>query len=163
MTACALVRRDWVNALRAWLLLAIATCASGVAAQYPARPVNIIVPFAAGGGGDIITRMVAQKLSENTGKSFLVENRTGAGGRIGTAAVAKAAPDGYTLVFIDRAYVMMRPLYGDRLPWPTAIDPIPVTLLTRAPFLIVVSPRLNVATLKEFIELARGNPGRLNY
>jgi tripartite-type tricarboxylate transporter receptor subunit TctC len=156
-------QRMIMNRLRACLLFALATWAVGVAAQYPTKPVTIVVPFAAGGGGDIITRLVAQKLAENTGKSFLVENRTGAGGRIGTAAAVKAPPDGYTLVFIDRAYVMMRPLYGDRLPWPAASDPIPVTILSRAPFLIVVSPRVNVTTLQQFIERAQKDPGSLNY
>lgn len=137
--------------------------ANAAAAQYPNRPVTIIVPFAAGGGGDIITRLVAQKMMENSGRAFIVENRTGAGGRIGTAAGAKAKPDGYTLVFVDRAYVMMRSLYGDKLPWDNASDPVPVTLLTRAPFLVVVSPRVNARSLREFIDLAKANPGKYNY
>jgi len=137
--------------------------AATAAAQYPNRPVTIIVPFAAGGGGDIITRLVAQRMSENTGHAFIVENRTGAGGRIGTAAGVKAAPDGYTLLFVDRAYVMMRALYGSNLPWDNSNDPAPVTLFTRAPFLIVVSPRLNVTSLPQFIELAKASPGKYNY
>lgn len=137
--------------------------ANAAAAQYPNRPVTIIVPFAAGGGGDIITRLVAQKMTENSGRAFVVENRTGAGGRIGTAAGAKAKPDGYTLVFLDRAYVMMRPLYGDKLPWDNASDPVPVTLFTRAPFLVVVSPQVNARSLREFIDLAKANPGKYNY
>lgn len=154
--------RPVILRLRAWLFLLWAA-AFAAAAQYPARPVTIVVPFAAGGGGDIITRLVAQKMSENTGQAFIVDNRTGAGGRIGTALVAKAAPDGYTLVFIDRAYVMMRALYGNSLAWDSATDPVPVTLFTRAPFLIVVSPRLKVTTLQEFIALAKSNPGKFNY
>ncbi len=142
------------------LLLLLAPAA---VAQYPSRPVTIIVPFAAGGGGDLITRLIANKMSENTGKTIVVENRGGAGGRIGTADGIKAAPDGYTVVFLDRAYVMMRALYGNSLPWDSASEPVPITLLTRAPFLIVVSPKLNLHSLQELLAFARANPGKLNY
>ena len=147
----------------ATLALLAAIWATGAAAEYPERPVTIIVPFAAGGGGDIITRLVANQMSQDTGKSFIVENRGGAGGRIGTAAGIKAAPDGYTVLFLDRAYVMMRALYGSTLPWDADSEPTPVTLLTRAPFLIVVSPKLNVKSLRDLITFARANPRRLNY
>lgn len=152
-----------MNRLHRILAILAWSVAASAFAQYPNRPVTVIVPFAAGGGGDIITRLIAQKMTENTGNAFVVENRTGAGGRIGTAAGAKAKPDGYTLVFVDRAYVMMRTLYGSTLQWDSASDPVPVTLLTRAPFLIVVSPRVNAGTLREFIDLAKAKPGKYNY
>lgn len=158
---------DRLNSRPQSLLLALACLlclwATGAGAQYPNRPVTIIVPFAAGGGGDLITRMIADQMSRNTGKAFIVDNRGGAGGRIGTAVAIKSAPDGYTLVFLDRAYVMMRALYGSSLPWDANSEPTPVTLLTRAPFLIVVSPKLNVASLKDLISFAKANPRKLNY
>ena len=152
-----------MSARRFALLVILWGSTVGAAAQYPTRPVTIIVPFAAGGGGDIITRLVFQRMSQNTGHPFVVENRAGAGGRIGTAAGVKAAPDGYTLVFVDRAYVMMRALYGSTLPWDSANDPVPVTLFTRAPFLIVVNPRLNVTSLGQFVALAKANPRKFTY
>ncbi len=131
-------------------------------AQYPARPVHIINPFAAGGSGDIVTRIVTQKITENTGKTFVVESRTGAAGRIGYEAVVRAAPDGYTLALTDTTYTMMPALHGN-IPWHTPDALQPVTIIAQSPFLILVRPDLRITTLKELIARAKANPGKMNY
>ena len=136
--------------------------AASAAAQYPDKPVRIVSPFAAGGGGDIASRIVAQKVSENTGKTFIVENRTGAGGRIGYEYGARAPADGYTLIASDTTYTMMPGLYGG-YPWGNDLDLVPVTILVTTPFVIVASPSLKVKTLKELITLANSQPGKLNF
>ena len=131
-------------------------------AQYPARPVHIINPFAAGGSGDIVTRIVTQKITENTGKTFVVESRTGAAGRIGYEAVVRAAPDGYTLALTDTTYTMMPALHGN-IPWHTPDALQPVTVIAQSPFLILVRPDLRITTLQELIARAKANPGKMNY
>lgn len=142
----------------------IALCAmSGVAsAQYPARPVKIIVPFAVGGTGDIVARTIAQKLTEQTGKPFVVENKTGAAGRIGYEAAAKSPGDGYTLAATDATYTMLPALYG-KLGWDQANDLVPVTISARAPFVVVVSPQARSKSLKNLLDQAKANPGKINY
>jgi tripartite-type tricarboxylate transporter receptor subunit TctC len=140
-----------------------ASClAASAAAQYPNKPIRIINPFAAGGGGDIATRMVAQKVSENTGKTLLVENKTGAGGRVGYEAAARAAPDGYTIVASDTTYTMIPGLYGG-YPWGSDLDLVPITILVQNPFLVVASPALKISSLQELIAAAKARPGKLNY
>lgn len=131
-------------------------------AQYPTKPVRIINPFAEGGGGGISTRIVAQKISENTGKTFVVESRVGAGGRVGYGAVAKSPGDGYTLVASDTTYTMMPALYGG-FPWGNDHELVPVTILAATPFVVVVSPKLGISTVKELIALAKSRPAKLNY
>jgi tripartite-type tricarboxylate transporter receptor subunit TctC len=145
--------------LTACALLLLATSA---AAEYPDKPVRIVSPFAVGGGGDIASRIVAQKVSENTGKTFVVDNKVGAGGRIGYEYGARAAPDGYTLIASDTTYTMMPGLYGG-YPWGNDLDLVPVTILVTTPFVIVASPKLKVSTLSELIALAKAQPGKLNF
>ena len=135
---------------------------SNVFAQYPNQTIRIINPFAPGGSGDIVTRIITQKISENTGKVFVIEAKTGAAGRIGYEAGVKAVADGYTLVLTDTTYTMMPALHGN-LPWHTPDALQPITVLAQSPFLIIVRPDLKVANLKEFIELAKLNPGKFNY
>lgn len=137
--------------------------ALGAGAQYPSKPVRIIMAYAAGGGSDIVTRIVAQKLSENTGKTFVVDNRPGAGGRVGYELAAKASGDGYTLVVTDTGYNILPALYGASLPWDSAADLVPVTQLGNWSFAIVVNPKLNVTSLPGLIDLAKASPGKLNY
>jgi tripartite-type tricarboxylate transporter receptor subunit TctC len=140
-----------------------ASCiAASAAAQYPNKPIRIVNPFAAGGGGDIATRMVAQKVSENTGKTLVVENKTGAGGRVGYEAAARATPDGYTIVASDTTYTMIPGLYGG-YPWGSDLDLVPITILVQNPFLVVASPALKINSLQELIAAARARPGKLNY
>jgi len=133
-----------------------------VFAQYPNQTIRIINPFAPGGSGDIVTRIITQKISENTGKAFIIEAKTGAAGRIGYEAGVKAVADGYTLVLTDTTYTMMPALHGN-LPWHTPDALQPITILAQSPFLIIVRPDLKVSNLKEFIELAKLNPGKFNY
>jgi tripartite-type tricarboxylate transporter receptor subunit TctC len=141
----------------------MAGCRSATAlAQYPERPVRVINPFAAGGSGDNIQRLFAQKIAERTGKSFIVENRTGAGGRVGYEAVAKSPGDGYTLVAADPTYAVMPALFGN-LPWDHARDLVPVTMYARAPFAIVTSTQSRFKTLRDVIDFARANPGKVNF
>jgi len=151
-----------MKTMRLAAALTLASLASVAAAQYPNKPVRIINPFAAGGTGDIITRSVAQKITETTGKPIVVENRTGAGGRIGYEAVIKSPADGYTLVLSDTTFTMMPALYRN-LPWSGTDVLVPVTILAETPFVIVTNPTVRVSTLKELIGIAKSRPGRVNY
>ena len=128
---------------------------------YPNQPVRMIVPFGPGGGSDVIGRIVAQQLSEQLGKTFVIENRPGAGGRIGAGLVAKAAPTGYLLLVSDAGMTIHPSLY--KLPYDVLRDFTPITQILRIPNALVVHPSLKVNTLKEFIALARANPGKFNY
>jgi tripartite-type tricarboxylate transporter receptor subunit TctC len=142
------------------LVLALASVASP--AQNASRPTRIIVPFAAGGASDTYSRIAALKITEQTGKSFVVENRTGAGGRIAWEAAAKSAPDGATIALIDATYPMLPGLF-DRLPWDVSGDLVPAAMIAQTPFVIVVSTSSTLRTLGELIADARSRPGRLNY
>ena len=134
-----------------------------VAAQdkYPVKPVRMIVPFAPGGGADISARVIAQKLTERIGQQFIVENRAGAGGNLGTEFAAKAAPDGYTLLLVSSSYGANPSLY--KLPF----DPVngfePITLVSQQPFIAVVHPSLPVKSVKELVALATAKPGELSF
>ena len=129
---------------------------------YPSQPVRIIVPFGPGGTSDIVARIVAQQLSEQLGKSFVVDNRAGAGGRIGTEAVAKSAPNGYTLLLGDQGFTTLPGLYKS-LPYDPSKDFTPVTNIMRVANVLVVVPTLKANTIREFIALAQASPGKLNY
>ena len=135
-------------------------CAYGQ--DYPSKPVRIVVPFAPGGPNDIIVRLVAQKLTEAWGQPFVVENRPGAGGNIGTGFVAKSAPDGHTLLSVGPGSLIINPLIG-KVPYDTARDFAPVTLMARAPHALVAHPSLPAGSVNELIALARSQPGRINY
>jgi len=150
--------RSW----RAAVAAALYVFATVAVAQYPSKPVKIVNPFAVGGGGDIATRIIAQKVSENTGKAFIVENRTGAGGRVGYEIGARAPNDGYTLIASDTTYTMMPGLYGG-YPWGNDLELAPVTVLVTTPFVIVAHPKLKVKTLKELVDFAKAHPGTINY
>jgi tripartite-type tricarboxylate transporter receptor subunit TctC len=130
--------------------------------EYPSRPVRLVVPFAAGGPNDIIARLVGGRLSEALGQPIVVENRPGAGGNIGTDFVAKAAPDGYTLLSAGPGSLIINPLLGS-VPYDTARDFAPVSLMASAPNVLVVHPSLPAKSVKELIELARARPRHLNY
>jgi tripartite-type tricarboxylate transporter receptor subunit TctC len=146
-------------------LVSVALACFALAAQpqdYPVRPVRVVVPFSAGGPNDIIARLVAQKLSEALGQQFVVDNRPGAGGNLGTDSVAKAPPDGYTLLSAGPGSLIMNPLLN-KVPYDTARDFAPVSLMASAPNVLVVHPSVPATSVKELIELARAQPGRLNY
>jgi tripartite-type tricarboxylate transporter receptor subunit TctC len=129
--------------------------------SYPVRPVHLIVGFAAGGPNDVVARLIGQFLSERLGQSFIIENRTGAGGNIGTEAVARAPADGYTLLLATGANAVNASLY-DRLSFNFIRDIAPVAGIMRAPNVMVVNPSLPAKTVPEFIAYAKANAGKIN-
>ncbi len=133
------------------------------AQNYPVRPVRLVVPFAPGGGTDLVARTLAQRLTENLGQTFVVENRGGAGGVIGADMVAKATPDGYTLVMGTPGSMTINPNLTKKMPYDTLRDFAPISLATISPFVLTVHPSLPVKNLREFIALAKAQPGKLNY
>jgi tripartite-type tricarboxylate transporter receptor subunit TctC len=132
------------------------------AQAYPTQPVRIIVGFAAGSGSDILARLMAQWLTERLGQPIVIENRAGAGGNVGTEAVVKAAPDGYTLLKVVPANTVNDTLY-DKLPFNFIRDIAPVAGMVRVPYVLVVNQSLPVTTVPEFIAYAKANPGKLNF
>ena len=135
--------------------------AQGTADSFPAKPVRVIVGLAPGGGTDIQARLLAQKLSVNLGRSFVVENRTGAGGTVAYAQVAKSPADGYTQLAVASGYSITPAVYA-RLPYDPIRDFAPVSLVIQAPILLMVHPSLPVKSAKELVALARTKPGVLD-
>ncbi len=129
---------------------------------YPSRTVRLIVPFGAGGPADVYARVLAQHLSEETKQSFIVEDRPGAGSVIGTDTVAKAAPDGYTLLVMSNTHTTNESLLPNK-PYQLMRDFVPVATINYSDLLMVVHPSVPAKTVKEFIELAKKDPGKLNY
>ncbi len=129
---------------------------------YPSRPVHLIVFYAAGGGNDIIARLMGQWLSERLGQSFVVENRPGGGGNLGTEYVVRAEPDGYTLLLTSSANVVNASLY-DKLDFDFVRDIAPVASISYEPNVMVVNPSLPAKTVPEFIAYAKANPGTINF
>jgi tripartite-type tricarboxylate transporter receptor subunit TctC len=143
--------------------LALASAAASVAAQtYPAKTVRIVVPTSPGGGNDFIARHAAQKLTERLGQQFIVENRAGAGGAIGTAFVAKAPPDGYTLLLGFVGQLAMLPNV-EKVDYDPLRDFVGVSVLASSYHFLAVHPSLPVRTTKQLIALAKKRPGELNY
>jgi len=132
------------------------------AQAYPTRPVRIVVGFAPGGGGDIIARLIGQWLSERLGQPFLIENRPGAASNIATEVVVRAAPDGYTLLYVASANAINVTLY-DKLNFNFIRDIAAVASLTRGAFVMVVNPTFPARTVAEFIAYAKTNPGKINF
>lgn len=133
------------------------------AQSYPARPVRLIVPFAPGGGTDILGRIVAQKLSEQTGQQFLVDNRPGAAGNVGLELTVKSAPDGYTLLVGSTSEIGIGPSLHSRPAFDVQRDLAVAAPLASTPMVLVVHPSLPVKTAKELADLARARPGQINY
>jgi tripartite-type tricarboxylate transporter receptor subunit TctC len=133
------------------------------ATRAQARPVRIVVPFAPGGGADLIARLVQPHLQQTLGQPFIVENRGGAAGRIGTDAVAKAEPDGHTLLMTTESSLVIAPHIGVPMSYDPLRDFAPVALLTRNAVVLVVHPSVPANTLKEYIALARARPGQMFY
>jgi len=131
------------------------------AQAYPTRPVRIILGFAAGGGADMTARLIGQWLSERLGQQFIVENRPGAGGNIGTEAVVKSPPDGYTLLLAGTPNTINATLY-DKLNFNFIRDIAPVAAIIRQPLVMAVHPSVPAKTVPEFIAQAKANPGKIN-
>jgi tripartite-type tricarboxylate transporter receptor subunit TctC len=146
----------------AFLAAGLAAAAPAAAETYPARPVKIIVPFAAGGPADLFARQLGQYLSEELKQSFVVEDRPGAGSILGTEAVARAAPDGYTLLLMSNTHTTNESLIPNK-PFALMRDFIAVTPINYSDLLMVVHPSVPAKDLKEFIALAKAKPGQLNY
>jgi tripartite-type tricarboxylate transporter receptor subunit TctC len=133
------------------------------AEDYPARFVTMVSPYAAGGGADLLARVVAQNLTDRLGKSFVVENRLGAGGVIAAASVARAAPDGYTLFMGTSTQLAIQVTLHKTLPYDPGTDFAPVALIASVPFVLVVNPALPVRSVADLIRLAKERPGALSY
>ena len=146
----------------ALLLLPIILALPVSAQNYPNRTVRLIVPFGAGGPADVYARILAQHLSEETKQSFVVENRPGAGSLIGTDAVAKSAPDGYTLLVMSNTHTTNESLIPNK-PYQLMRDFVPVASINYSDLLLVVNPEVPVKSVAELIALAKKDPGKLNY
>ena len=154
--------------LRKLLLAAVAVGATGfcgtIAAQsFPVKPIRIIVPFPAGGTSDILTRLIGAKLTEAWGQQVLPDNRPGANGNIGADFVARAAPDGYTLVLMDVGNLAISPSVFAKMPFDIIRDFAPITVVSYSPHILATHPSMPVKTVKEIITLAKARPGKLNY
>jgi tripartite-type tricarboxylate transporter receptor subunit TctC len=151
-------------ALAAILAASAALAVSAARADdYPSRPIKLIVPYAAGGGADSVARIVAKRVSETIGQPIVVENRTGAGSIIGTEAVQRAEPDGYTLLLGQSGPISINPAIYKKLRYDPVKDFAPVTMTTAYPYILVVNPTLPAKNLQEFIALAKAKPGEFNY
>ena len=147
------------------LLLALPalTAQTAMAQQYPSKPIVLVVPFAPGGTSELISRLVAQKLTERLGQQVVVENRPGAAGNIAMEQVARAAPDGYTLILGHIGTLAVNPAMFPKLPYDAIKDFAPVSLIAAVPNIVTVNPAVPAKTLKEFLDLARAKPGSINY
>jgi tripartite-type tricarboxylate transporter receptor subunit TctC len=150
------------NRMIALALLACLPAICVAADVYPAKTVRVVAPFAPGGGTDTVARVVAQQFSEQLGKTFIVDNRTGASGIIAFEIVAKAAADGHTLLLTNSAFASLPGLFKS-LPYDTVKSFTPISEILRAPNVLVVHPSVNVSTLKDFIAAARAQPGKFNF
>ena len=151
-----------LSSVTLWCAGALAQTPASGAKAYPSKPIRLVVPFPAGASSDVVGRMLAQKLSEQMGEQVITDNRAGAGGNLGIAAVAKSAPDGYTIVIATASIAVSPSLYVN--PGYDALrDLAPVARLTSIPNVLLVHPSVPAKTLKQFISLARKHPGKLNF
>ncbi|MCE3273267.1 MAG: tctC [Ramlibacter sp.] len=153
-------RRTLVATLAAFA--AAAPFAVAAQAGYPNKPIKVIVPFPAGSTTDIIARAIADKMGQSMGQTLVVENRAGASGTIGQAAVATAAPDGYTIMVHSSSHTVSPHTFA-KLPFDTLADFVPVTPISSTPNVLVISPSKNIKTLQELLAYGRANPGKLNF
>lgn len=152
------MKLKWLVVLAGCVLHASAACAE----DYPSRVINIVVPFSAGGPVDAMARVMASQMGESMGQPVIVENRTGAGGTIGMNAVAKAPPDGYTILYTPISIAILPALYR-HLPFDPSKDLVPVTQVMSSTLILAANPRLEAHSLSELIRLARSKPGALNF
>jgi tripartite-type tricarboxylate transporter receptor subunit TctC len=156
--------RPWA-ALAGLVVTGVAAMSAPAGAQqdYPNRQVTIVVPYAAGGGLDVFARQLAQRLSDRLGKPFVVENRTGAGTAIGSTYVARAAPDGYTLMLGTSTPFAINATLHKNLPYDPGKDFAPVVLTSNAPFMLVVNDKLPIKSVSDWIAWVKSQPGKLSY
>jgi tripartite-type tricarboxylate transporter receptor subunit TctC len=153
-----LSRRQCLGAV--WAMLAAATPAA--AQPYPNHPLRLIVPFAAGGSNDVMARLIAPHLEQSLGQPVIVDNRPAAAGQVGTDAVAKAPPDGHTLLLVASSHTVT-PALNPKLPYNTEKDFAPISLINTNAMVFLVHPGVAANTLTEFVALARKEPGKFNY
>lgn len=151
--------KDWVAGV---LGAAVLTVAPVACAEYPAKPVRLIIPFAAGGATDTVIRIAATRLSDRLGQQVVIDNRTGAGGLIGTEIASQASPDGYTLLATSTPHVILPHLYR-KVPFDALKDFEPIVQIGSQPYGLTVHPSLGVSSVKELIAMAREQPGKINY
>ena len=156
-------RRAFVRGLASCGALAGVVTLAPTAGVAQARPVRILVPFAPGGGADLIARLISPHLQQLTGQSFYVENRAGAAGRIGTGVAAKSEPDGQTLLMTTESSIVIAPHIGVAMNYDPLKELAPISLLTRNAVILVVHPSVPADTLKDYMALARAKPGQLFY
>jgi tripartite-type tricarboxylate transporter receptor subunit TctC len=155
-------RRDFITLLVGGVAM-ILPAAAGAAEPFPTRPIRLIVPFPAGGGTDIVGRVLGQRLHESLGQPVVIDNRGGAGGTLGTAVVAKSPPDGYTLLLAPTSHVINPSIYA-KLPYDTEKDFAPITMVASAAILMAVHPGVPADTVRGFVEAAKARPQALaNY
>jgi tripartite-type tricarboxylate transporter receptor subunit TctC len=140
----------------------VASAASAFAQAYPARPITVIVPYAVGGTTDIVARLIGAQMGSSLGQPLIVENKAGGGGTVGWGAVARAAPDGYTLLTTEMSFTIA-PALGARQPFDPRKDFTHIITAASAPHVLVINPALPAKTVQEFIALAKASPGKLNY
>jgi len=143
-------------------LVVASLCGTALAQSYPSKPIRLVLPFPAAGPSDIVGRAVGQKLSEQLGENVVPDNRVGAGGSVGIAAVTKAPPDGYTVMVVSAAIAIIPSLYAN-LSYDALRDLAPVARLATIENVLLVHPSVPAKTLRQFVTLARTNPGKLNY
>jgi len=160
-------QRNLVGVMRLILPVALialqALVGDALAADYPARPIKLVVPYAPGGGADGVARIVAKTVSESIGQPIVIENKGGAGAIVGTDLVAKAEPDGYTLLLGQSGPISINPAVYKSLPYDPQKDFAPVSMTTAYPYILVVNAELPAKTLAEFVALAKAKPGTMNY
>jgi tripartite-type tricarboxylate transporter receptor subunit TctC len=157
--------RRWVSATLSMLGAAASPVSAAIAhaEDYPSRPVHIVVPYAAGGGTDAMARFIARGLEKKLGQPVIIDNRPGQGTAVGGTYVARAAPDGYTLLMATSSTLAMNPTIYPRLTYDPPRDFTPVALVAAVPFVLIVHPSLQVASLDQLVRLARSKPGALSY
>jgi tripartite-type tricarboxylate transporter receptor subunit TctC len=143
-------------------LISLAFAGSALAQAYPSRPIKVVVPWPPGQATDLAARIVADKLSQSLAQPFVIENKPGAGGQIGTEQVVKSAPDGYTLLASSSGPISIMPNL-QKVPYDTLKDLAPVSVIAAAPFALVTHPSFPAANAKEFIALVRANPDKYTF
>ncbi|PZQ14980.1 MAG: ABC transporter substrate-binding protein [Ancylobacter novellus] len=143
--------------------LALAAFVTPAAAEFPERPITLVVPFAPGGSTDLVARLVAAKMGEKLGQQVIVDNRGGAGGNIGAASVAKSSPDGYTILMATVATHALNPALYKRKAYDPIADFSPITLLVNVPNVLTVNPKFEAKSVQELIDMAKKDPGKYAY
>jgi tripartite-type tricarboxylate transporter receptor subunit TctC len=154
--------KRWFTHTWVFASMCITACCATAQTSYPSKPVRMVVPFAAGGPNDVMARVLAQQLTIETGQPFVVENKAGAGGVIGTDAVAKATPDGYTIAFISGPFTMA-PALRTSMPYDTTKDLAAVTKVAESPMVMMVPSTSQFKSARDLMEFARQNPEKLSY